>query len=162
MSKEEYELLPDEILLREIRYRIDEPGRKQEAFIVATTRIEIEGETGVTRDGIAELYGYRWNIELDIRSIKTFMNLGHVRCKTPEISKHSCLAPIDLPHLLTCRGTKGQANAPEWQRCEAFQSMIPQVERELFSTQPCFGVLPLQGNNSIACSASARLGASHS
>ena len=85
MSKEEYELLPDEILLREIRYMIDEPGRKQEAFIVATTMIEIKGEAGVTRDEIAELYGYRWNIELDIRSIKTFMNLGHVRCKTPEM-----------------------------------------------------------------------------
>ena len=37
------------------------------------------------RDEIAELFGYRWNIELDIRSIKTFMNLGHVRCETPEM-----------------------------------------------------------------------------
>ncbi len=76
----------------------------------------------------------------------------------PDDEDHS----VDARHELTCRGTKGQANAPEWQRCEAFQSMIPQVERELFSPQPCFGVLPLQGNNSIACSASARLGASQS
>jgi len=32
---------------------------------------------------MAELYGYRWNIELDVRSIKSFMNLSHVRCKSP-------------------------------------------------------------------------------
>ena len=85
MSKEEYALLPDEITLREIRYVIDEPGRKQEPFIVVTTMLDIQGEEAVTRDEIAELFGYRWNIELDIRSIKTFMNLGHVRCKTPEM-----------------------------------------------------------------------------
>ena len=85
MSKEEYATLPDEIVLREVKYMIDEPGRKQEPFIVATTMFEAKGETGVTRDEIAELYGFRWNIELDIRSIKSYMNLSHVRCKSPEM-----------------------------------------------------------------------------
>ena len=32
---------------------------------------------------IAELYGFRWNSELDIRSIKQSLNLTHVRCKSP-------------------------------------------------------------------------------
>ena len=32
---------------------------------------------------IAELYGFRWNSELDIRSIKQSLNLSHVRCKSP-------------------------------------------------------------------------------
>jgi putative transposase len=34
---------------------------------------------------IAELYGFRWNSELDIRAIKASLNLGHVRCKSPEM-----------------------------------------------------------------------------
>ena len=85
MSKEEYASLPNEITLREIRYMIEEPGRKQEAFIVATTMLDPQGESAATKDQIAELYGYRWNIELDIRSIKSFMNLSHVRCKSPEM-----------------------------------------------------------------------------
>lgn len=85
MSKKEYASLPREITLREIRYVIDEPGRKQEPFVVATTMLELEGETGATRDELADLYGFRWNIELDIRSIKSFMNLSHVRCKSPEM-----------------------------------------------------------------------------
>ncbi len=70
MSKEEYASLPSEITLREIRYVVDEPGRKQEPFVVVTTILEPEGETGATRDELAEMYGYRWNIELDIRSIR--------------------------------------------------------------------------------------------
>ena len=31
------------------------------------------------------MYGFRWNSELDIRSIKASLNLGHVRCKSPEM-----------------------------------------------------------------------------
>ena len=34
---------------------------------------------------IAELYGYRWNAELDIRDIKQTLGLDHVRCKTPDM-----------------------------------------------------------------------------
>jgi Transposase DDE domain len=29
------------------------------------------------------LYGFRWNAELDLRSIKSNLNLGHVRCQSP-------------------------------------------------------------------------------
>jgi len=38
-----------------------------------------------TKDEIAQLYGFRWNVELDIRSIKQSLNLGHLRCKSPEM-----------------------------------------------------------------------------
>ncbi len=47
----------DEITLREIRFMIEEPGRKQEAFIVATTMLDPQVEAAVTKDQIAELYG---------------------------------------------------------------------------------------------------------
>lgn len=36
-----------------------------------------------TREDIAELYGFRWNAELGIRAVKSNLNLGHVRCKSP-------------------------------------------------------------------------------
>ena len=37
---------------------------------------------------IAELYGFRWNAELDIRAIKQTLNLCHVRCKSPEMVRN--------------------------------------------------------------------------
>ena len=85
MSKEEYDLQPEEITLREIRYVIEEPGRKQQPFVIVTTMLHSKGENAITKDEIAELFGFRWNVELDFRSIKSNMNLAHVRCKSPEM-----------------------------------------------------------------------------
>ncbi len=36
-----------------------------------------------------DLFSFRWNAELDIRSIKTFMNLNFVRCCRPRWSGES-------------------------------------------------------------------------
>ena len=85
MSKEEYEKLPKSIELREIGYTLTEPGRKQDPFVVVTTMIVQEGEDAVTKEDLSELYRFRWNVELDIRSIKSYMNLGFLRCKSPEM-----------------------------------------------------------------------------
>ena len=38
-----------------------------------------------TKADIAELYGFRWNAELDIRATKQNLNLNHVRGKSPEM-----------------------------------------------------------------------------
>ena len=56
MSKEEYSLLPDEITLREIRYVIQEPGRKQQPFVIVTTMLDAKGDNAITTDEIAELF----------------------------------------------------------------------------------------------------------
>ena len=83
MTKEFYESLPTQIVIRQIEYIIDAPGRKQQPFVIVTTMLEPTGNNCVSYDDIADLYSYRWNAELDIRNIKTFMNLHHVRCKSP-------------------------------------------------------------------------------
>ena len=38
-----------------------------------------------TKQDIAELYGFRWNVELDIRAIQQTLGLDHLRCKTPDM-----------------------------------------------------------------------------
>jgi len=38
-----------------------------------------------SKEDLAELYGFRWNAELDILQIKQTLHLDHVRCKTPEM-----------------------------------------------------------------------------
>ena len=47
---------------------------------VVTTLLDVEQ---YSKEDTAELYGFRWHSELDIRSIKQNLNLGHVRCKSP-------------------------------------------------------------------------------
>ena len=80
MDRATYERIPETLELREIRYNVVEKGRRTETVTVITTLTDPEA---YSREEIAELYGFRWNAELDIRSIKDSLNLDHLRCKSP-------------------------------------------------------------------------------
>jgi len=82
MDEETYAKIPESLVLREIRYNIVERGRRTRTIEVITTLVDADE---YSKDDIAELYGFRWNSELDIRSIKSNLNLDHVRCKSPEM-----------------------------------------------------------------------------
>jgi putative transposase len=82
MSLEAYAQIPETMTLREIRFNVKIPGRRTETLTVVTTLTDPEA---YSKDDIAELYGFRWNVELDIRDIKQTLGLDHVRCKTPEM-----------------------------------------------------------------------------
>lgn len=82
MDQTTYDAIPDTLELREIRYNIVEKGRRTRTLTVVTTLTDAEV---YSKEDIAQLYGFRWNQELDIRSIKQSLNLCHVRCKSPEM-----------------------------------------------------------------------------
>lgn len=82
MSPEQYEKIPEKLNLRELRFHITEPGHRTETMTVITTLTNPEE---YSKEDIAQLYGFRWNVELDIRIIKQTLALDHVRCKTPEM-----------------------------------------------------------------------------
>jgi len=82
MDEATYARIPKQLELREIRYNIVVPGRRTRTIDVITTLTDAD-ET--TKEDIAQLYGFRWNSELDIRSIKSNLNLAHVRCKSPQM-----------------------------------------------------------------------------
>jgi len=80
MDEETYAAIPETIVLREIRFQIMEKGRRVKTLTVATTLLDPDV---YSKEDIAELYGFRWNAELDIRSIKQTLGLDHARCKSP-------------------------------------------------------------------------------
>jgi putative transposase len=82
MDPATYEAIPDVLEMREIRYNIVQPGYRSQTITIATTLTDAEA---YSKEEIAQLYGFRWNSELDIRSIKQSLNLCHVRCKSPEM-----------------------------------------------------------------------------
>ena len=91
MDEATYATIPDTLTLREIRYCIVVPGRRVRVLTVVTTLLDAET---YSRQDIAELYGFRWNSELDIRSIKEMLNLSHVRCKSPEMVRRELWATL--------------------------------------------------------------------
>ena len=82
MDEELYASIPETLEVREIRFNVVIPGRRTRSLDIITT---LTDATMYTKQDIADLYGFRWNSELDIRSIKSSLNLSHVRCKSPEM-----------------------------------------------------------------------------
>jgi putative transposase len=82
MDEATYATTPATLTLREMRYCVTAPGRRTQVLTVVTTLLDADA---YSRADIAELYGFRWNSELDIRAIKQSLNLAHVRCKSPHM-----------------------------------------------------------------------------
>jgi hypothetical protein len=82
MSQEQYDQIPETLTLREVQFDVTVPGCRVETITVVTT---LTDPTVYSREDIADLYGFRWNAELDIRAIKQTLHLDHARCQTPEM-----------------------------------------------------------------------------
>jgi putative transposase len=80
--EELYEQIPETMTLREVRFHVTVPGRRTETLTVVTS---LTDPKAYPKEDIAQLYGFRWNAELDIRDIKQTLGLDHVRCKTPDM-----------------------------------------------------------------------------
>jgi hypothetical protein len=82
IDKAAYDALPEFLMIRECRVRVEQPGFRVRSLVVATTLLDAEE---FTRDDLARLYRARWNAELDLRSLKQALQMDVLRCKTPEL-----------------------------------------------------------------------------
>ena len=74
MSPYEYDQVPATLKIREFQ---------ADGKIMVTTFL-CPKET--PKKALKVLYRYRWNVELDLRNIKTTLGMEHLRCKTPEMA----------------------------------------------------------------------------
>ena len=81
MTPEEYEALPGEITVRELRYRVEVPGYRVREITLATTLLDA---AAYPAEALAELYFRRWQVEINFRHIKMGMKMDVVRCETVE------------------------------------------------------------------------------
>ena len=82
LSKDEFDILPQTITIREIYYCIFIPGFRTQKVSLITTLLD--KATYSTLD-IVELYSKRWDVELDLRHLKTTLGMDILRCKTPSM-----------------------------------------------------------------------------
>lgn len=82
LTPEEFAALPLQMPLREVRVRVDIPGFRPRSLVVVTTLTDV-GQ--YSRDEIAALYRQRWQAELDLRSIKSVMQMDVLRCQSPDM-----------------------------------------------------------------------------
>ena len=77
-----YKSLPEYLTVREVRIRVEQAGFRTKSIVVVTTLLD---SFQTTREDLAVLYRARWNNELDLRSIKTTMQMDILRGKSPEL-----------------------------------------------------------------------------
>lgn len=97
MDQATYGTIPETLTLRMTRFNIIVPGRRTRTITIVTTLID---PNEYSAHAIAELYGYRWNVELDIRQIKQTLNLDHLRCKTPAMVRKEFWATLLAYNLI--------------------------------------------------------------
>ena len=82
MSKDEFDTLPPSRTVREIYYYIVIPGFRTQQVSLITTLLD---QATYSPLDIVGLYGKRWDVELDLRHIKTTLGMDVLRCKTPSM-----------------------------------------------------------------------------
>lgn len=81
LDQETYDRLPENLEVREIQVNVDIPGFRSESLIVVTSLLD---HREYSRSDIALLYRRRWGVEIELRDIKSTMQLDVLRRKTPE------------------------------------------------------------------------------
>jgi Transposase DDE domain len=81
MTGEQYRRYPKELLMRQVTVDARDKDNRAEVFQVVTTILDASIDGGQ----IGDLFERRWSGEVDIRSIKSTMQMDVLRCKTPEM-----------------------------------------------------------------------------
>jgi hypothetical protein len=81
MTGEEYRRYPKTLLMRQVTVDAHDRDNRAERFRVVTTILDASIDGGQ----IGDLYERRWEGEIDIRSIKSVMQMEFLRCKSPEM-----------------------------------------------------------------------------
>lgn len=72
MTAEQFAALPEKLLVREIKWRLGVSGRRVREVTLVTTLLDAERYPA---KAIAELYGLRWQVEVNLRDLKITLGL---------------------------------------------------------------------------------------
>lgn len=79
MSREEWESMPDRLQVRETRYSVNRKGYRTRKITLVTTLLDPDK---YPKSALADVYGLRWQVETNLRHLKTTMRMDVLRCKT--------------------------------------------------------------------------------
>jgi hypothetical protein len=82
MTRAEYDAMPAELSVREIRVQVTDVTKRVRTLIIVTTLADAKAYRA---EGVRGLYRQRWQAELNLRSLKSVMKMDVLRTKTPEM-----------------------------------------------------------------------------
>jgi Transposase DDE domain. len=114
MSRTQFASLPDELPVREVRYRVDcgRGCRSREVTVVTTLLDAVE----FPREAIAQLYGIRWQVETHWRELKTILRMRRLKCRTEAgVRKELAVYALvyNLVHAVMIKAANRQRTTPD-------------------------------------------------
>jgi putative transposase len=82
MDKATYATIPQALTIRVIRVQVAIPGFRVRELVLTTSLLDAKR---YTPEDLAALYRARWCAELHLRSLKSILQMDHLRCETPEM-----------------------------------------------------------------------------
>jgi hypothetical protein len=125
INRKTYDALPEFLVVRECRVRIERPGFRVRCLVIATTLLNAEE---YTKEDLAQLYRARWNEELDLRSIKITMQMDLLRCKTPELVRKEIWTHILAYNLIRTIMAQAASQISVQPRSISFKATIQLLE----------------------------------
>lgn len=104
MSPSEYEAMPAAITIREVRVRVEGGTKRVRKLVVATTLLDPREYRAGELGGI---FRQRWDVELNLRSLKTNMKMEMLRTKSPEMVRKEIATHLLAYNLI--RGIMAEA-----------------------------------------------------
>lgn len=98
MTPAEFELLPESLSVRVVRYTIAQPGFRTQTVTLVTTLLDAT----IPASELAELYFRRWSIELHFREIKVYLKMDVLRCLTPHMIERELRMHFIAYNLIRC------------------------------------------------------------
>ena len=112
MSSEQFAKLPDRLVVRELRYRIREPGCRVRKITLVTTLLDPERYPAAE---IARLYRLRWQVEVDLRDLKITLGMDVLKGQKLETVMKELLVFVlvyNLVRLVALKSARRQRVAP--------------------------------------------------
>jgi len=122
---ETYHTFPEFVTVRETRIRVRQPGFRSKSIVVVTTLLD---PRHTTKEDLAFLYRARWNNELDLRSIKSTMQMDVLRCKTPDLVRKEVWTHILAYNLIRTIMAQAAAKHAIEPRTISFKGTIQTLE----------------------------------
>lgn len=97
MSRKLYDVLPNLMPMREIRFRLARNGYRDRDIVIVTTILDAYL---YPKEEIVKLYGLRWNAESNLRALKTAMNMDVLHGQTPEMVRKEIWAHLLAYNLI--------------------------------------------------------------
>ncbi|HUQ70146.1 MAG TPA: IS4 family transposase [Planctomycetaceae bacterium] len=138
LDRKTYQTLPESITVREARIRVAQTGFRTKAIVVVTTILD---PAQASKEDLARLYRARWNNELDLRSIKSTMQMDQLRCKTPELVHKEIWTHILAYNLIRTLMAQAAAKHDLFPRTISFKGAIQTLE----AFQPVIDLQAAQG-----------------